>query len=111
MLENFWHGCGHCHGPESCALADALEKTAISGRPFSRGTPLVVTSITVFVLPLVLALVVSTTGGRWSVAVGRSLALGQILGAAAGLAAGVAVAKLIVGALVWRARLSTGVRE
>lgn len=94
FLERFWTGCGHCRGRESCPLAQAAEQ---DGLPFGNGRRLVLLVLTVFILPLIMAIVTAFAAGTWfATDSAASLARWQIGGLLAGMAVGVALAKLLI---------------
>lgn len=97
FLERFWHGCGECHGGESCHMAQAAVEAAESGRPFSSGGSLVLACFGVFLVPLTLAIL----GGwlaDWTLTANAGFPRGlcQGVGMVTGLFAGVGVAKLML---------------
>ena len=93
-LERFWFGCGHCHGGEGCPVARA---ESAGGGPAGAGVELAGAAVTVFLLPLMLAIAGAwLAGGRAADGSFAVVAGWQLGGAAAGLVAGVAVAGVLV---------------
>ena len=94
FLERFWTGCGHCRGGESCPIAQAAEQ---EGSPFGNSRRLVPAVLTVFILPLVTAILTAFAAGEWFAAdTAASLARWQTGGLLGGLALGVGLAKLLI---------------
>lgn len=100
FLERFWTGCGHCHGVESCPLAQAAEQ---EGLPLGGGHRLVLTVLVVFILPLLSAILVAFVAGKWfAEETASSLARWQVGGLLVGMAAGVGLAKLLIHIATWK---------
>jgi len=96
-LERFWYGCGNCHGGDTCPLVDASDDAAAQRLRWGHGWSLVFAASTVFLLPLVCAVIGSWLGGRYGARLGlTTLGLRQGLGMLGGLAVGVGLAKLII---------------
>ncbi len=94
FLEKFWTGCGHCRGGDSCPIIQAAEQ---EGSPYASGHRLVLSVLTVFILPLLSAILVAFAAGRWFAGeTASSLARWQVGGLLVGMAAGVGLAKLLI---------------
>lgn len=105
FLERFWLGCGHCHGAQSCPLADKIDPAAVAAHEYGHGSALAAAVILVFLLPMVAAIVGAYLAGQWLGDGPESLLkTGQVGGAVVGFFVGVGVAKLVF----WtRARLAS----
>ncbi len=91
-------GCGHCHGPDSCPMADAFRDK--KNLPFSHGKLMVISCVFVFLLPLGLAIATAHLAqASLAQQVAMSPELLQGVGALVGFSAGVVIAKLAVGGL------------
>jgi len=107
LLENFWFGCGHCHGGKGCPMAQAAD---LNGDvPAGAGGSLVLAAVTVFLFPLTLAILTAWAAGRWGPDTALSpLALRQTAGTLAGLALGVCLARPVITRIVRRPRRQRG---
>lgn len=101
-LENFWFGCGHCHGESGCPYVHGEEVSADGCDRGEAGTEvnvsrLVFPAIVVFVFPLVTAVLGAYLSGRWWPAESPdTLGWHQACGLAAGLVIGVVLARIIL---------------
>ncbi len=94
MLERFWFGCGHCHGPESCPLIEQMEHIAPPPPRSVARLPIPVTAGLVFLLPLLSAMVAAQCFAQRFAGAGGLAASGwQALGGVCGLIGGVVLAK------------------
>ena len=104
MLERFWFGCGGCHGDgHSCPYADELAQAVQPPTGIGR-LPIALTSLVVFLLPLLCAILVAHFAGKYAAKSGDTVvALSQGGGLVAGLLLGAFAAKLILMGLykVW----------
>jgi hypothetical protein len=109
ILENFWRGCGHCHGERgaSCPFDDVADSpNTDAGRERRFGVPM--SAVLVFLLPLL-----TTIGGAYLL--GHTLVLdspqalsrSEVVGGSGGLLAGILLAKLIATVVSRRKPLSS----
>jgi hypothetical protein len=94
FLERFWHGCGHCHGSETCPLLQEAEGPEQHSLPFGQGFPMAAASAGVFLLPLGTAIGGAYLAGRCFASDSFVLlGLWQAAGLLVGLAVGALLAK------------------
>ncbi len=106
-LERFWGGCGHCHGAESCPLMQAHENAP----QFGEGASLVGAALTVFILPLALALIGAHLAEIWYAAAADVPAfVCHLVGGSIGLLVGVILAKIIIACVRRSDRTGGGVQ-
>jgi hypothetical protein len=109
LLEDFFFGCGHCHGPENCRVAQAEEQARAEGVSSCQGAKLVVPAMIVFLGPLITGMLAAHVVGGWLAGKGSFwLAFGQLAGFAAGAMIGILLARTLTRWMGWRTRPTHG---